>query len=69
MPDAKTWMNVPDAHTSTARRQAFSRPRRSLRSSAKSAPNAAPSTLNEVILALRLARPVGSFSQCDEMRL
>ena len=62
-------MNVPDAHTRAPKRHAFNRPRRSLRSSANNAPKAAPSTLNEVMLALRLARPVGSFFQLDEIRL
>ena len=45
------------------------RPRRSFRSSAHSAPNAAPKTLNEVILAVRLARPVSSCVQLEASRL
>ncbi|GMF76358.1 unnamed protein product [Aspergillus oryzae] len=69
MPEEKTWMNRPDAHTRQAKRHEFNLPNRSFRSRAKSAPKAAPKTLKEVILALRLASPVSSWVQLDEMRL
>lgn len=69
IPVEKTWTTNPVAHTTTATRQEYNRPKRSFSCKVNRAPNAAPSTLNEVILALRSAKLAGSFFQCDGSRL
>ena len=62
-------MNMPEAHTRQDKRQECKRPKRSFKSRANKAPNAAPRTLKEVMLALRLVNPVGSSVQLEEIRL
>lgn len=64
IPDANTWINVPVAHTTHAKRHATKRPSRSLRSRTNSAPSAAPSTLKEEMFAFRFASSVSSNPGC-----
>jgi len=59
MPDEKTCMRMPLAHTRVASLYDLNRPILSLRKKAIIAPMAAPSTAREVILAVRLASPEG----------
>lgn len=63
IPDEKTCMSMPLAHTNSAILYDHSLPTLSLRKKAMMAPNAAPSTPKELILAVRLASPVALPTQ------
>ena len=68
MPDEKTCMNRPQAQVMTKSCQHRRRPNMSASFKEIKAPKAAPSTRIDEILAIRLARPAGSFFQFDGSR-
>lgn len=69
IPDEKTCMSNPAAHTRIEHLKDHSLPSLSLQKKAIRAPKAAPRTPNDVMLAVLLARPVGSCFQFALMRL
>lgn len=69
IPEENTCMSSPTAHTRIEHRKDQSLPSLLLPKKAIKAPKAAPSTPNDVMFAVRLARPVGSCFQCDLTRL
>ena len=69
IPDENTCINSPTAHTRIEHLKDHSLPSLSLQKKAIKAPKAAPSTPNDVILAVLLAKPVGSCFQFAFTRL
>ena len=69
IPEEKTCMSNPTAHTRIEHLKDHNLPSLSLQKKAIRAPKAAPRTPNDVMLAVLLAKPVGSCFQFALMRL